>query len=189
MKDGGESGLTGKKRGDAYHKALEMLDFTASPDDAAAELDRIYSRGGLTAAERACVQEKDISAFLGSEVCRRAAACGKDNIYKEHPLFYEPSDSELREICLKYGIDIPEWQYDEKPVIQGITDLFFIENGEIVLVDYKTNTHVTEKDLIDEYRGQLAVYAHALEESMGMRVKERILYSFWLGRGVTVTPL
>jgi|GEM_PF-807160 len=187
LKDGGVSKLTGKKRGDAYHKALELLDFTVAPEDVTAELDKICERGGITAAERVTIEDKDIAVFLGSDVCRRATACGRNNIYKEHPLFYEPSDSELRAICLKYGTDIAEWRYDEKPVIQGITDLFFVEGNEIVLVDYKTNTHVTEKDLIDEYRGQLAIYAHALEESMGMRVKERILYSFWLGKGITVT--
>ena len=188
LKSGDASKLTGKKRGDAYHKALELLDFSTSPDAVTAELDMMCERGRLSAVERATINDEDMVKFLNSELCRRAVACGKDNIYKEHPLFYEPDDSELRAICLKYGIDIAGWQYDSKPVIQGITDMFFIEGDEIVLVDYKTNTHVTEEDLIREYRGQLAVYAHALTESMGMKVKERLLYSFWLGREVSVSP-
>ena len=186
LKKGDASKLTGKKRGDAYHKALELLDADTDLAAVTAALDGIAARGGLSAIERASINDEDITTFLKSDICRRAAACGKENIYKEHPLFYEPDDDELRAICRKYGINITEWQYDEKPVIQGITDMFFIEDGQIVLVDYKTNTNITEDDLIKEYRGQLAIYAHALTESMGLPVKERVLYSFWLGRSISV---
>lgn len=198
LKSSDDGRLTGKKLGDAYHKALERLDFAVPPDSVTAELDRICERGGLTAAERRSIDDEDIRAFLESGLCRRALACGRENIFKEHPLFYQPQGDELLEICRRYGVNISRWEYDDRPVIQGITDLFFIEDGGIVLADYKTNTHVTAKDLTDEYRGQLAIYAHALSESMGMPVKEKLLYSFWLeregrkegaaGRGVVVIP-
>ena len=59
--------------------------------------------------------------------------------------------------------------------------MFFVEDGEIVLVDYKTNRNVTAEQLADEYRGQLEIYARALSEATGMRVKEKLLYSFDLG--------
>jgi ATP-dependent helicase/nuclease subunit A len=178
LKAGESSKLTGKKRGDAYHKAMELLDFTTPPDRAAEALGRLYANGALTQAERESINDEDIVYFLESGLCRRMNACGADNIYKEHPLFYEPDDEELRLICAQYGIEA--WNDSEKPFIQGITDLFFVENGEIVLVDYKTNVNTTPEALAEEYRGQLAIYAHALTESMGMRVKEKILYSFWL---------
>lgn len=189
-----KSKLMGKKRGDAYHKAMELLDFTTPPDAVSAVLDGFRESGALSEQERASIDDRDIAYFLGSELCRRAVACGRGNIYKEHPLFYEPDDDELRDICAQYGIT--DWHDSEKPFIQGITDLFFVEGDEIVLVDYKTNSPTTPEKLTEEYKGQLAVYAHALTESMGMRVKEKLLYSFFLeasgrangesGRGIVV---
>ena len=70
--------------------------------------------------------------------------------------------------------------------MQGIADMYFVENGEIVLVDYKTNVNITPKELIEEYKGQLSIYKAALEEMTGMRVKECYLYSFWLDEAIGV---
>lgn len=194
LKAGEKSLLTGKSRGDAYHKAMELIDFATPPDRTGEALDALCANGALSQAERASIDDSDIAYFLGSDLCRRMNACGAENIYKEHPLFYEPDDEELKAICAQYGI--ASWSDSEKPFIQGITDLFFVEGNEIVLVDYKTNVRTTPQLLTAEYSGQLAIYAHALTESMGMRVKEKMLYSFWLesegrrngesGRGIVV---
>ena len=79
------------------------------------------------------------------------------------------------------------WSEDEeKPFIQGIADMFFTENDEIVLVDYKTNKNTTPEQLTEEYRGQLMIYSKALTEATGMRVKECLLYAFSLGREIKV---
>ncbi len=166
------SKLTGKKRGDAYHKVMELLDFSAKPDEVPAILDDLQARGKLTELERMSVSEEDIVRFLGSDICRRAAKSG--DINREFPIFceYEPTAEES---------GISDWTGEEKPFIQGIADMFFVEDGEIVLVDYKTNTHTTPELLVEEYKGQLEIYASALSESTGMRVKQKLLYSFELG--------
>ncbi|MBQ3842041.1 MAG: UvrD-helicase domain-containing protein [Ruminiclostridium sp.] len=170
--ESGSAKLTGKKRGDAYHKVMELLDFGAAAADVPALLDAMRDSGKLSELERASVAEEDIAAFLESPLCRRAAASGDVN--REFPIFceYEPEPGE-------WGIT--DWSGEEKPFIQGIADMFFVEDGEIVLVDYKTNRHITAEQLADEYRGQLEIYARALSEATGMRVKEKLLYSFELG--------
>lgn len=166
------SKLTGKKRGDAYHKVMELLDFFAKPADVPHILDALHDSGKLSDIERISISEEDIAAFLESPLCGRAAASG--DINREYPIFceYEPKPGE-------WGIT--DWSGEEKPFIQGIADMFFVEDGEIVLVDYKTNRNVTAEQLADEYRGQLEIYARALSEATGMRVKEKLLYSFDLG--------
>lgn len=164
--------LTGKKRGDAYHKVMELLDFSAKADDVPRILDELHENGKLSDAERLTVSETDIAAFLASNLCARAAKSGDVN--REFPIFceYVPNAGEW---------NITDWTNEEKPFIQGIADMFFIEDGEIVLVDYKTNSNTTAKMLIDEYRGQLEVYARALSEATGLNVKQKLLYSFELG--------
>ena len=168
----GISKLTGKKRGDAYHKVMELLNFSSEPDDVPHILDVLRDSGKLSDIERASVAEEDIAAFLTSPLCGRAAASGDVN--REFPIFceYEPEPGE-------WGVT--DWSGEEKPFIQGIADMFFVEDGEIVLVDYKTNRNITPSQLADEYRGQLEIYARALSEATGMRVKEKLLYSFELG--------
>lgn len=167
--------LTGKKRGDAYHKAMELLDFGGD----CTQLDRLMERGKLTAIERISIEDEDISAFLCSSLCKRAAASGK--IRREAPIFceYDPK--------LWGDFGISGWEKgEERPFVQGIADMYFVEEGEIVLVDYKTNVNITPKELIEEYKGQLSIYKAALEEMTGMKVKECYLYSFWLDEAIGV---
>ena len=166
------SRLTGKKRGDAYHKVMEMLDFSAKPEDVPHILDTLCENGKISDIERLSVSESDIASFLTSDLCRRAAESGDVN--REFPIFceYVPETGE-------WGVS--DWDGEEKPFIQGIADMFFVEDGEIVLVDYKTNVNVTADQLIEEYRGQLDVYARALSEATGMKVRQKLLYSFGLG--------
>ena len=69
-------------------------------------------------------------------------------------------------------------------MIQGIIDAWFEEDGEIVLVDYKTDRGISAEGLADRYRIQLDYYVRALDAIEGLPVKERILWSFALGREV-----
>ncbi len=69
---------------------------------------------------------------------------------------------------------------DEKIILQGIIDCYFEEDGEIILVDYKTdsvkNGEVTP--LIEKYKSQLDYYEKALKVTLGKEVKESYLYLF-----------
>lgn len=70
--------------------------------------------------------------------------------------------------------------------IKGIVDLYFEENEEIVLVDYKTD-FVNEENFIEvknRYNKQVEFYAKALEDLTGKKVKEKWVYLFGLDRAV-----
>ncbi len=163
--------LTGKKKGDAYHKAMELLDFSAD----ASQLGRLYENGKLTEAEYACIRGEEIAAFLNSPLCGRIRKSGE--VHREFPIFCEYLPDGL-------AADFPE--NEEKPFIQGIADLYFVEDGEIVLVDYKTNAAASPELLREEYEGQLRVYRDALERMTGLKVRECLIYSFPLGETVSV---
>ena len=66
------------------------------------------------------------------------------------------------------------------------SDLYFVENGEIVLVDYKTNQNTAPDVLREEYEGQLRIYAQALEKMTCMKVKECYLWAFSAGTAVKI---
>ena len=86
------------------------------------------------------------------------------------------------EVVPALGADFP----DEKILVQGIIDCAFLENGGVVLVDYKTDRVKTEETLVSQYQKQLSVYKRAAEELFGLPVKETLLYSFALEKTVKV---
>lgn len=73
---------------------------------------------------------------------------------------------------------------DELVLIQGIIDVWLEEEGEMVLIDYKTD-HVSDGEiLVKRYKVQLDYYQRALEQMTGKRVKERIIYSLALQKEI-----
>ena len=71
-------------------------------------------------------------------------------------------------------------------LIQGIIDAWFIEDGQAVLVDYKTDSVKDGQALILRYQKQMELYGSAIQKATQMPIKESILYSFHLGE---VVPL
>ena len=66
------------------------------------------------------------------------------------------------------------WPEEERVLVQGIIDAYFLEGQDIVLVDYKTDyvRKGEEQKLVDLYHIQLEDYAQALERMTGRKVKE-----------------
>ena len=73
--------------------------------------------------------------------------------------------------------------------IQGFIDLLFEEDGELVVVDYKTDDLREEaENAIDRYRIQGAAYALALQKATGKPVKE-VIFLFPRPEPVIEVPL
>ena len=100
-------------------------------------------------------------------------------IYQEKPFYINIPVTELHES-----------KNTEKILVQGIIDIYYItQNGEIVLVDYKTD-YVPEEDesyLIDKYKSQLSLYKRALEQALGKKVSKIFIYSTYLERSIQIT--
>ena len=63
---------------------------------------------------------------------------------------------------VKSGEGVPAHAGEETILVQGIVDAFWIEDGRIILLDFKTDAVRAASELIDRYRVQLALYAEAL---------------------------
>ena len=70
-------------------------------------------------------------------------------------------------------------------LIRGAIDLWFEENGELVLVDYKTDQHIGDERL-REYSTQLRLYAIALSRALARRVDRIVLAVLRDGREIQV---
>ena len=180
--------VSGAARGSAYHRLLELLDYVDWRAERAERegdhtayvqnsMNKFVEAGRITQEEINLIDKRKLNVFLNSSVAgRMAEAEAQGNLYKEQPFVLGIEASRLSE----------EFPDEEKVLIQGIIDVYFIEDGKIVLLDYKTDVVKTGEELKKRYQTQIDYYTEALEKITGLRVKEKILYSFALGEEIAL---
>jgi ATP-dependent helicase/nuclease subunit A len=187
--------ISGTVRGNSFHRAMELLDFDRilgeqfetipeNYESYAKQLDTVKLRESLSAfliSERDSLRLsaeyydalniKKIVNFLNSSLAYRMwRADLRGELYREQPFVLGIEADRL----------IKDISSDEKVLIQGIIDAFFVEDGAIVLLDYKTDVVQSMEQLHARYDTQLAYYEEALGKITGMDIKEKLLYSFYL---------
>lgn len=189
--------VSGAVRGNAFHRTMELLDFTylftesglftGCPNNYE-EYRRGLDKNQLQNRLEEFLQRETISLRLTEEYAK-AVSLPKILNFLEQELAYRMWRAQeqgllYREQPFVLGIDAkrldPDLPEGEKVLIQGIIDVFFIEDGEIVLLDYKTDVIDSLEALWNRYNVQIQYYEEALTKLMQMPVKERILYSFYL---------
>lgn len=179
-----EREITGAARGTIYHKLMECLDFKKflDADDHSAllenEIHRLRISGHLNEEEAALIERRKILCFLASPLAvrmQKAHAAGR--LFRERQFVLGMNASDIKR----------EWSREKQVLIQGIIDAFFVEEGEIVLLDYKTDfvKFKEASSLYRKYGVQLDYYKQALERLMDLPVKEQLIYSFCLDIVIT----
>jgi ATP-dependent helicase/nuclease subunit A len=153
--------LTGAERGTALHNFLQHCDFKNSLES---ELEK--------AENRTLLNKKQLSVFWNSNLCKRLSS----NIIQREKQFFADIKS----------LDIPIEKYD-KSYLMGIMDVVIYEDDGLVLVDYKTDKAENEDVLISRYTKQLQLYKSALEVIERQKVKECIIYSFYMGKAISLS--
>lgn len=169
---------TGAARGTAYHAVMECMEFgnLETEEQVKEMLDGLAAGGRLERLDVEAVNVRDLLKFVLSPLgTRMQEASRRGQLYREQP----------------FVIGLPGDQVDgsdpeELVLIQGIIDAFFYEEDEIVIVDYKTDRIFRGEELAERYRAQLVYYGKALEMMTGKKVKERLIYSFTLGKTIAV---
>jgi ATP-dependent helicase/nuclease subunit A len=77
---------------------------------------------------------------------------------------------------------------EEGNLVEGTVDLVFEEDGQLVIVDYKTDRIVPEQALLQaaHHAPQLQLYGRGLTQATGLRIKERLVLFTALGMAVPV---
>ena len=168
----------GAYRGTAYHRAMELLQLSAcgSRADVEQRLKALVDGKRLTESYYRLLDAGRIWGFVRSGLGKRMAEAEKAGLLHREQQFV-------------MGIPAREMEAadsDELVLIQGIIDAWFEEDGELVLVDYKTD-HVGadgEAVLKERYQLQLDYYQKALEQMTGRRVKEKLIYSLTMQKEI-----
>ena len=167
----------GALRGTAMHRLMECYDFTKMPDrsDEFAEnikkqLTGLVQIGKVSEDMQKLIRIPSVELFLKSQLApRMKAAAMRDDLFREKPFVMGNHEME-----------------EEMVLIQGIIDVFWVEEDGIVLLDYKTDRVDSATRLRDMYKEQLDLYAEALERIFPLPVKEKYLYSFRLNQAIEV---
>ena len=164
------------ERGTAMHTVMQQLDLSDIVNISAIErqIDQLAEKGILTEAERSVIDVGNIWTFVSSKLGRRMRAAKA--VYRELP----------------FGRLLPAHTYykeatdeDDQIFLQGIIDVLFEEeNGDYILLDYKTDCKISAATARTRYQFQIDLYCDAVETILDKPIKER--YLFLLDTGMEV---
>jgi len=139
------------------------------------QLSDMLEKKLLTALEARSVDLGLVLGFFGSNVGARLLAA--DKVWREVPFGLRLDATKIHP-----GVE-GEYIY-----IQGVIDCLFLSGGRLVLVDFKSDrvSEETKSLVVDRYRGQVGIYAQAIEAILGQPVAEQYLYFFALGTAVSL---
>ena len=148
--------VTGAEIGSATHELMQRIDLSQQPT--LASLTETLKQVQTSPAVRDKINLSKILAFfetpLGQEILANTG-----HLYREQPFSMLKRDQKSQE-----GF-----------VVRGILDGYLLYKDRIVLFDYKTDRYVQPSQLIDRYRGQLALYGEALSRAYSIENIEKYL--------------
>ena len=147
--------------GDALHSSIVR------------QLNEMTETGQLTRTMREAVRPITLMKFLESDLGRRMR---RAEVLRREWMFTLKM-STLEAVGIESGDSL---------MMMGSIDCCFEEDGQWVLLDYKTDRTHDEEALLDRYTPQLTLYARALERITGKSVKEVWLCLLSAGRQIAV---
>ena len=168
--------LTPAEKGTVLHVCMQHLKIGQDYDIEKIEalLWQLWQKNILTKQEMESVSKKEMLAFTHSNLWKEMK--GATKVEREKPFYIQMEANE-----------IVEEKTEEKILVQGMIDLYYeTEQGELVLVDYKTDKIQDSQILIQRYQEQLKLYQRALEEALGRKVDRMYLYATYLGKELIV---
>lgn len=155
--------------GTALHKVMEHFSPKSDlcEEDVSRFIEDLVNEGILSRQEADLLHPEKVVKFYSSDVGKRILASNK--VFREQVFEVEIP------VCDAY----PEIKVsDENILLQGVIDCFFEEDGELILVDYKTDKYSDVSEIHEKYDRQLELYKYALEKITKKKVKEKIIYLF-----------
>jgi len=163
----------GKAYGSAVHAVMQYIDYGSCADatQVRSQVERMAENRLITGEQAELVNCDDIAAFFETD-------------YGIKLQNGTPCIREFKFSILDEGRNYGDGLEGEQVLLQGVVDCALLEEDGITVLDFKTD-HVTEETLpllTERYRGQLRIYADALERIYKKKVKNACLYFFRLKR-------
>ena len=172
--------VTGAEKGTATHLVLQYMDFAKadSADALRQEVERLRRDRFLSDREAAAVDVEAIARLFASPLGKRMR--GAKELHREFKFSLLADAGEI--FGRGEGEDV---------LLQGVVDCYLVEDGEITVIDYKTDFLRSRADVpgrAEHYAGQLRAYARALERICGLPVRACVLYFLSIGEAFVLPP-
>ncbi|MBO6040911.1 MAG: helicase-exonuclease AddAB subunit AddA [Oscillospiraceae bacterium] len=173
-----EKPLTGAERGTATHLVLQYMDFAMgdSLEHVKEEIERLRAARFLSDREAEAVDAEAVRKLFASKLGQRMLAA--DAIRREFKF----------SLLINAGELLGEASGEEL-LLQGVVDCFFEADGQLTIVDYKTDRLKNRAEAERRaafYAGQLRAYARALTRICRKPVRECALFFLSVGETVIV---
>ncbi|EFU62772.1 helicase-exonuclease AddAB subunit AddA [Streptococcus oralis] len=148
--------VTGAEIGSATHELMQRIDLSQRPT--LASLTETLKQVQTSPGVRDKINLSKILAFFDTPLGQEILA-NTDHLYREQPFSMLKKDQKSQEDF----------------VVRGILDGYLLYEDRIILFDYKTDRYDQPIQLIDRYRGQLALYGEALSRAYSIENIEKYL--------------
>ncbi len=166
-----EKKQSGASYGTLIHTVLEHInlatDMTLSYIES--EISRLVSCGILASDEKKMINPQKIFAFYSSDIGKRML--NSQEIHREQQF----------EVAVPVNYIYPDIKnpQNETILLQGVIDCWFMENDEIVVLDYKTDSYFNIDEIHEKYDKQLELYSFALQKMTKKTIKNKYIYLFF----------
>ena len=172
-----EKPMTGAEKGTATHMVLQFIDYAKAkePDSIKNEIARLEEGKFISSRQAEAVSVSAIEKLFNSPLGERISRA--DRVQRE----------------FKFSLLCPAEDFfaageGEEVLLQGVIDCCIEKNGELTIIDYKTDrvkgAALNERAKV--YAGQVRAYAIAAERIIGKPVKECVLYFLDAGEEVVI---
>lgn len=148
--------VTGAEIGSATHELMQRIDLSQQPT--LASLAETLKQVQTSPVVREKINLSKILAFFDTPLGQEILA-NTSHLFREQPFSMLKRDQKSQEDF----------------VVRGILDGYLLYKDRIVLFDYKTDRYDQPSQLIDRYRGQLALYREALSRAYSIQNIEKYL--------------
>lgn len=169
--------------GTLMHLCMEKIELTddKNHDTIKLEIESLVDEGIISEENAKYIDINGILKFFKSPVGKAMTSARK--VYREAPF----------EILVEADEIFPLADTSEKIVVQGMIDAYFVDNnGNLVLVDYKTDRKggksISEfkDEILKRYELQMHYYEKALQLLTGRNVNKKYIYLFDIGEAIEI---
>ncbi len=169
--------IAGNVVGNAVHKFMQFADFKAlgSAQGFEKESRRLLEQEFLTRREIELVPPQDVENFISQPLFQDMLTASR--LEKEKRFFFSLPARRI----------YPESREEEPILLQGVLDCYYEKNGQLCIVDYKTDRLTNAAAFEQRYGVQLRLYRYALSQLTGKKADKLYIYSFYLNEVIEIS--
>ncbi len=186
----GDSPVTAAEKGTATHVFMQFCNFeNVEKNGIDEEINRLTEKRFILPSHAELIDKNAVTAFFKSELygqMKKAVTLSREYRF----------NIKLPAADFTQNPDLREQVKDDYVFVQGVIDCYFRDtDGKLYLLDYKTdrvpkdirgNTEKETAFFTEKHSSQLSYYKKALERLTGEKVHKTYIYSFALGKVITL---